>query len=162
MFTFLITLYYPKVFHRSDHLIRITEYHRKKLSLNPTSSLGPETRADFGFVTFVPVVSSPKQTTFVYCHSSIVLIFQDTKVFSLGLKPRTVFGVVAFVSEISSKQTTLIVVLFFYHDLLTSLPGLKEKACQVWCKFMYPFLSYKRTYTHTHIYPLFELYIYDH
>jgi hypothetical protein len=37
---------------------------------------------------------------------------------------------------------------------LTSLHGvsrrLKEHACQVWCKSVYPFLCYKLTYKHTH------------
>jgi hypothetical protein len=38
-------LYCLKVFHRPDHSMHIIEYHRKKLSLNPTSSLGLEPRS---------------------------------------------------------------------------------------------------------------------
>jgi hypothetical protein len=39
MLTFLINLYCPKFYHRSDHLIRIVEYRRRKLLLflNPSS-----------------------------------------------------------------------------------------------------------------------------
>jgi hypothetical protein len=33
---------------------------------------------------------------------------------------------------------------------LFSLSGLKEYTCQVWCKSVYPFSSYKRTYERTY------------
>jgi hypothetical protein len=62
-------LSFPKAFHRLDHSIRIVEYHRKELSLNPTSSPGLETRTVVGFVTLDPLISSPKKIAFapLYC-----------------------------------------------------------------------------------------------
>jgi hypothetical protein len=56
-------LYRPKAFNRPDHSKRIAEYHRKKLSLNQ-SLPGLELRTVFGFVSSVPVISSPKRTNF--------------------------------------------------------------------------------------------------
>jgi hypothetical protein len=64
MLTFLISLSCKKSF-RTRPFIRIVEYHREKLSLNPTSSPGLEIRTDFWFVSFNSVISSPKQTTLV-------------------------------------------------------------------------------------------------
>jgi hypothetical protein len=49
----------PEIFPWPDNSIRIVEY-QKKLSLNPTSLPGLEARAVFGFVTFVPIISSSK------------------------------------------------------------------------------------------------------
>jgi hypothetical protein len=65
MLTFLISLYCPKAYHRPDYSIRIVEY-KKIISLNPISSPSVEPRAVFGFVTLVPVISSPKQTVLFF------------------------------------------------------------------------------------------------
>jgi hypothetical protein len=47
-------------------LICIIEDHREKLSLNPTPPPSElETRADFGFVTRVHIISLPEQSVFV-------------------------------------------------------------------------------------------------
>jgi hypothetical protein len=63
MFTFIVSRYFPKAFHRLDDSVRILEREntRKKLSLNPASSLGLEIRTGFIFVTHVPIICSPKQ-----------------------------------------------------------------------------------------------------
>jgi hypothetical protein len=65
MFTFLISIYCLKAYNRPDHSIRIVEYYKKGLpSLDPTSSQILEPREVFGFLTLVPVISSPKRTNF--------------------------------------------------------------------------------------------------
>jgi hypothetical protein len=64
MLTFFANRYFPKAFHTPDHSICIVEYNREKLSLNPISSPGLEPRTAIGFVTLVPVISSPKRTNF--------------------------------------------------------------------------------------------------
>jgi hypothetical protein len=62
--TFLIILYCQKSYQNLDLLVLIIECYRKKLSLNPTSSLKFESRTFLGFVTFVPIIS-PKQANLV-------------------------------------------------------------------------------------------------
>jgi hypothetical protein len=47
--------YYPKAFQSSDHLVHVTEYH-KKSSVNPTASPELETKTDFSSLTFVSVL----------------------------------------------------------------------------------------------------------
>jgi hypothetical protein len=71
--------------------------------------------SSFGFVTFAPSVSSPKQimlvfSMFVYCHS-----FTRYRKLHRNLNPGQFFGVVAFVPANSLlKQTTLVLAPFFY------------------------------------------------
>jgi hypothetical protein len=54
----------PKAYHRPDHSIHIVEYYRDELLLLSINMSSPrlEPTAVFGFVTLVPVISSPKPT----------------------------------------------------------------------------------------------------
>lgn len=117
----------------------------------------------FWIVAFVPVISSPKQK---FCIGSLVLSspgleFQDR-----------FFGVMSFVPIISLSEQTIFVLAplishakfpsYRNHPLWDSNPGLffgvstvlksllGFNKCQVWCKLVYPFKSFKRKKTHTH------------
>jgi hypothetical protein len=58
----------PKVWHRPDHSTKIAEYHKLLLLLflNKTPSSRPEPVIVFRFVTIVPVISLPKQTSLMF------------------------------------------------------------------------------------------------
>jgi hypothetical protein len=174
MLIFLINPYCPKAYRRTDHSIRIVENHRKKLlllSLN-TSSPGLEPKTVFGIVVFVPVISPPKKTSLDLPPFFYLAKFPSYRNHLYrDLNAERTFVILAFVLVISSpEQTTLALAPFSYRaefpssaftgtrtqdtfcgvvTFLKSLTGLKEYACQVWCKVACPFSSYKRTYMYT-------------
>jgi hypothetical protein len=85
---FVINLHCPKAYYRPDHSIRIVEYHRKKIFLNPTFSLEPKPRTVFEFVTFAPVIS-PRNNFVLGSVLLSCLVTELQKPPSLGLELRT-------------------------------------------------------------------------
>jgi hypothetical protein len=104
MFTFVINPYFPKAYHRPDHSRRIVEYHRKKLSLNQTFSPKRETRTVIGFVTFVTLISPPKQIALVLALFFIVLSFRATETIFTRAQTQEFFGFLAFVPVTSRRN----------------------------------------------------------
>jgi hypothetical protein len=91
-----------------DHSIRIVEYHWKKLSLNQTSSRGLEPRTVFSFVTLVPVIISPKQTTLDLAPFFYRAWFPSNRNrLRRESNPGQFFGFMAFVSVLSSSKQLL-------------------------------------------------------
>jgi hypothetical protein len=182
MLTFIINLYCPKTYHRPDDSIFIVKYHREKLSPNPTSSPRHEPRTVFGIVTLVHVISSPKQIILFFapfvCRAwfpsywnhlhwdSNPAVFLGFGLCSCDLLAKTNnFGLGAvllscLVSELQEPLSPRIELrtLFQSFDLSMFSSCLKEWACQVWCKSVYPVSSYKRTYIQTYITTISNLY----
>jgi hypothetical protein len=151
MLTFHINLYWPKAYHRPDHLLRIFEYHRKKLFLIPSSS-ELESRTDFGFTTFVPVTSPPKQTILFlapFLYRAYLPSYRnhlhrdsnpgDSRGYGLcpeksSLKQTTsILAPSTFRAAETSLTGTPIQDTFGDLTFLKSLPNFKAWACQVWC-----------------------------
>jgi hypothetical protein len=87
-----------------------------KIIPNPKSLPRLEPRTVFGFVTLVPVISSPKRTKFALApFFSWALFWSYIKLPCQDSNPGKFFGVLVFVSVTSSsKQTTLVQAPFFY------------------------------------------------
>jgi hypothetical protein len=112
--------YFPKTCNRPDHSISISLNIIEKIIIpKPKSSQRLEPRTVFGFVTSVPLISSPERTNLALAQFFYRAYFPSYRNHPRQYSnPGQFFGVLAFVPVICSpKQTTL---LWHYSSIVLS------------------------------------------
>jgi hypothetical protein len=167
MLTFHINSYCPKPYYRPDHSIRITKYHKEKIS-SPVIEL----RTVFGFITFAPVIPQSKQKILFLIPFFYRAQLLSYKKISQGLESCVDFrGIYPVISSL--KEATLVLapcsIVLSFRATETTLNGTRTQNILGALSFLKPFLVSRhkhakfckhwfipsramseRTYTHTH------------